>query len=417
MQAQAWLSDRDRAEGSGIRVGDLELHPGVGAEVGYLSNVFNADKNLDSTAALRVAPHLLLSTLGEERLSGGNEGEEARPGFVDFRGGLSGSLLHYFATEPQSITIIGLNADFELVLAPQRPVSFAITQAFTRTAQPFSESGLPAGSTADPPSYARDQESIGGKFIFSTTGGLLKGGLGYRMNYDYFEEGTFQTNNSITHNVVLDGNWEFLPKTAIFYDASYARQLYTEEPTLDIARVSDNHTVSTRVGLNGAITPHIGATLGAGYTVLFADASDVNDFEGLNANAELRYQPAQSSEFALGYDRSISSAFQGGGQARDRISARMRLMFGGAALLSAKGGVEFLKFGVDPFQGKRSDRRYFADISGEYRFIDWLAVTAQGGMLIDDTDFVFEAPAGSMVPADPAKYTSFEGWIGMRAFY
>src|SRR4051812_14661363 len=90
VHAQAWLSDRKRAEGSGIRVGDLELHPGIGVEGGYLSNVFNADKNEQDTFALRVAPHLLLATLGEER------GGSNSPRWVDFRGGLSASLLQFF---------------------------------------------------------------------------------------------------------------------------------------------------------------------------------------------------------------------------------------------------------------------------------------------------------------------------------
>lgn len=425
--AQAWLSDRDRAEGSGIRIGNVELHPGIGAEVGYLSNVYNADKNPDSTPALRLAPHLMLSTLSEERLSGGDTDAPPQPGFVEFRGGLSGSLLHYFSTLPQSLTVIGTSAEFELTLAPKRPVSFAITESFTRTAQPFTESGLPAGSTADPPSYARDLENIGGKFIFSTPGGLLTGGLGYRFSYDYFEESAFQTNNSMTHSVGIDGNWEFLPKTAIFYEGSYSRQGYTTQSASDqrtlttdamgvvneTGAVSDNHQVSSRVGLNGAITPHIGATLGAGYTVVFSDY--LNDVEGPSVNAELRYFPSEQTEIALGYDRAITSAFQGGGLTRDRIATRARVMFGGAAMLNAKAGVEFLKFGKDPSQSDiaRSDRRYFGDVSGEYRFVDWLAVTGQGGVVVDDTDFVFVSSSGR----DPAKYTSFEAWLGLRAFY
>src|SRR5258706_13050003 len=38
--AQGWLADRRYTEGAGIRTGDLELHPGIGGEVGYDSNWF-----------------------------------------------------------------------------------------------------------------------------------------------------------------------------------------------------------------------------------------------------------------------------------------------------------------------------------------------------------------------------------------
>ena len=40
-QAQLWLRDRSGTQGSGIRSGDVEFHPGVAAEVGYDSNFFN----------------------------------------------------------------------------------------------------------------------------------------------------------------------------------------------------------------------------------------------------------------------------------------------------------------------------------------------------------------------------------------
>lgn len=38
--AQGWLKDRRYQEGAGIRAGNLELHPGVGGEIGYDSNWF-----------------------------------------------------------------------------------------------------------------------------------------------------------------------------------------------------------------------------------------------------------------------------------------------------------------------------------------------------------------------------------------
>ncbi len=421
VHAQAWLSDRKRTEGSGIRVGDLELHPGLGAEGGYFSNVFNADKNLQDSFALRLSPHLLLSTLGEERLGADNQdGVPVRPGFVAFRGGLSASLLHYFSAS--KMTVIGTNADFELTLAPKRPVSFVITEGFGRTAQPFTESGLPKGAS-NIPNYARDQENIGAKFVFMTPGGLLKSSLGYRFGFDFFEGADFKANNNLTHNINLNANWEFLPKTALFYDATYSHQNYTNDGPkfVHTTKVSDNDQISTRLGLNGAITSRISATLAAGYSAGFAH--DGNDYEGVNANAEARYVPGTDTETAVGYDRTISTAYQGGHQTRDRVYLRGRWMSGGAFVINGKAGIEFIKFGVDQFQGKRSDQRYFADLSGEYRFVSWLAATGQVGVIDDATNFKFVTmiPASGTTPAmtivDPAKYVSVEAWLGLRAFY
>jgi hypothetical protein len=416
--AQAWLSDRKRAEGSGIRLGDFELHPGIGAEVGYISNVFNADKNLQSSGALRLAPHLMLSTIGEERAE--TDQGDAKPGMIEFRGGVSGSLLTYFAKAAPG-TVVGTNADFELTIAPHRPVSFALNEQFGRTAQPFTEPGLASSAAAakkiEPPNYARDQENIGAKLMLETPGGLLKSSLGYRFGFDFFEDSDFQANNNLSHNVNMDANWEFLPKTALFWDAGFTNQHYTKKAAVATVQHVDSNSISTRMGLNGAITSRVSATVAGGYTAGFS--KDDNDYEGINANAELRYDPAQDVEVAAGYDRSLSTAFQGGHQTRDRIFLRSRAMFGGAAVINGKVGIEFIKFGVDPIQGGRKDRRWFADLSGEYRFVDWLAGTGQVGLVVDDTAFAFKAAPGSPpgTPTDPAKYTSVEAWAGLRAFY
>ena len=70
--AQDWLSDRKRAEGPGIRLGDFELHPGIGIEGGYDSNVFFSDGGATSTAIvpsgiLRITPHFFFSTVSAQR--------------------------------------------------------------------------------------------------------------------------------------------------------------------------------------------------------------------------------------------------------------------------------------------------------------------------------------------------------------
>src|SRR5258708_2429517 len=62
---QPWLSDRSSGEGIGIRVGNLELHPGIAGELGYDSNYFLRAPSEDPLAAyvLRVTPSISLSTL------------------------------------------------------------------------------------------------------------------------------------------------------------------------------------------------------------------------------------------------------------------------------------------------------------------------------------------------------------------
>ena len=51
-----WLADRDSTQGPGFRVGDLELHPGIGVEVGYDSNLYYSDDNPPPGDAKKPAP-------------------------------------------------------------------------------------------------------------------------------------------------------------------------------------------------------------------------------------------------------------------------------------------------------------------------------------------------------------------------
>ena len=75
VEAQAWLADRSRAQGPGIRLGDFELHPGIGVEVGWDSNLYLTEDrprpgnpyNHVDTGILRVTPHLLFSTTTGQR--------------------------------------------------------------------------------------------------------------------------------------------------------------------------------------------------------------------------------------------------------------------------------------------------------------------------------------------------------------
>src|SRR5687768_15632117 len=96
---QAWLSDRRFGEGMGIRVGDLELHPGIAGEFGYDSNYFQRDGGADEPTIaawrLRVTPSFSLSTLGERRL-GATPG---RPPAFTFRASAYASYNELFAAD------------------------------------------------------------------------------------------------------------------------------------------------------------------------------------------------------------------------------------------------------------------------------------------------------------------------------
>lgn len=415
--AQGWLADRDRAQGSGIRLGNFELHPGIGAEGGYDSNVYLSEDPRGS-AILRVAPHLFLQTLGGERT------ENAAPAPVQFRAGVSGSLKHYFST--RAGTNIGMGQDAKLTLKPGSVFALELSEELKRSIEPFTEPADPLigeeAADEDIGIFARDRLTLGARSIFGTPGGVLKGSLGYQFGIDHFEDDAFRDNRSNSHTVNADTSWVFFPKTALLWDGAVSRNNFirstdelSEAEMADLTAVRNDSTrLKTRLGLNGAVTPRVGFTLAGGYAAGFFDAGD--EFESFIAQVEGRWRPEETIVWSLGYDRETMVAFQGNFVHMNRFKTQTRLMLSGTVVIQGRVELSFLDFGVDPVQGERDDMHFLAGLSGEYRLADWFAITAEASYWENFTDFVFDLDRTTAEGTDPAKFRRFEGWLGVRAF-
>jgi hypothetical protein len=407
--AQQWLSDRTRAEGRGIRLGDFELHPGIGSEIGYDSNIFLAEPDTEQASAiLRVSPHFYLSTLGAERLQG------VRPR-LSFRTGVNAALKYYFAPAEADIAV---GQDARLIWAPGDVFSLELFDEFNRSTDPFSDPAGPVRAGADQLVFERDQLGVGTRLQLSTPGRLVKAGLGYRYDLDYFENDLFRSNNNDSHTISADTSWEFLPKTALFWNGSVQLHNFDEDTSSEaLTERADSTRVSSKIGLNGALTQRVGFTLAGGYTAGFYD--DDNDYENVIAQVEVRWRLRETMLWALGYDREYGTAFQGNFARMDRVKTRLQALLGRVVVLGARAELTFVDFGHDDRiadlggDPDRNDIHLLVNLNGEYRIIDWLAITAEFGYLENFTDFVYPLDMGM---SDPAEYRRFEAWLGLRAF-
>ena len=414
--AQGWLADRARAQGRGIRLGDFELHPGIGAEGGYDSNLFLAEpgEELD-TAILRVSPHVYLSTLSGERL-----GDEKPT--LEFRTGANAAFKYYFAPKEGGV---GVGQDANLVWNASSIFAWHIFEVFQRSIDPFTEPAAPLSNDEEQLEYARDQLGVGTRFQLQSRGGLLKAGVGYRFDLDYFESDLFKSNQNHSHTIGADTSWEFLPKTAIFWNGSLMFHSFDDDSAaMAVAERNDSTRVMSKVGLNGAITSKVGFTLAGGYGAGFYE--DNNDYENVIAQVELRWRLRPTMLWALGYDREHSTAFQGNFARMDRLKTRLQAMLGGVVVLGAKAELTFIAFGRDDAlalmgsAAERDDLHLLTNLNGEYRIVDWFAITAEFGYLENFTDYVYELEFDPSNPdddvQDPAEYRRFEAWLGVRAF-
>lgn len=402
----------DGVRSRGIRLGNFELHPGIGAALGYDSNVF-LQEDPQSSGVLRVGPYIYISSLGEKRL------QSDTPPKLKFRAGANGSLKHYFAFTDQ--TNFGIGQDAKLTLQPSQVFAIDFFDEFNRTIDPFSDASI--SSTGDSVSSVRDQLGVGTRLQLSTPGGLLTGGLGYRFDIDLFEDPAFEGNGSSAHTITGDTSWEFLPKTDIFWNGSFKLHGYHDQPA-ELAGIAgtpernDSVSVDSKFGINGALTATIGFTVAAGYGAGFFE--DNNDFESVIVEVEGRFQLMPSMIWTLGYDREFQPAFQGNFTRVDRGKTRLQALVGERWAFAAKAEFSLLTYGHDDrVAGEdRIDRYLVTGLSGEFKLIEWLALSGELGYSQNFTDyeFVLDVPAPGTDIRDAAKYNRVEAWLGLRAF-
>ncbi len=409
-----WLSDRTYTEGRGIRLGNLELHPGVGAEVGYDSNFFYADEAPADTFLLRVTPHLALSTLSGERLRGG--AKRGSPPTVNFRAGLAAGYHHFFIDNTRNA--LSANAGAQLTLLPERPFGLRLRNEFERTIRPFAQNNTSANVN-----YARNSNEAGADLLFASRSQVLSSSIGYTFGLDYFEGAFFDYNNSIRHSILANATWRFLPSTALLYEGGVTYTDYTNPNQSPLALLSDNTIVSSLVGLNGIVTTRFSLTAMIGYSAGFYEVRD--EFDGVIGRLEGRWNFRRNMSLLGGYSRDYSRSFLGNSMRTDRLYASAEGTFGGVFLMRLRLGADYIDFGT-PLgpngnllgnQADRQDWRLLASLFGEYRLSNMIGLNATLQYSGDYTDYAFVGDAAGQPFLDPAGWTKFEAYAGARVFY
>jgi hypothetical protein len=437
VRAQEWLADRARAEGPGFRLGDFELHPGVGVEVGYDSNLYATDGRgmapVVDTGILRATAHVMVATRGAQRRMEG-EGGGGAPGeggagagdvqpTVAFRGGLTGAFYYFFADPDR--TNVELDSSLALQILPGRPFSISIADNFGRSVRPF------APNTSTTASYARIRNDAALQLNFATPGDVLRVGAGYDFALDFFEDSLFQYGNNFRHNITLSEHFRFLPETAIVHDTTVSVLDYFSGTSGAPVAINDGVLLRSRVGLNGAITTNFSVVGMVGYGAGFYSSSPAlpnydMEYESVIAQAEARWQISPSMRLVFGYDRDFQPSVLGNFFRRDRGYANYQVLFDRSLLIGANASFGYYEFGaiVRPdgslagTSTQRGDFRLIASVFGEYRFTDWLGVNATLQYTGNFTDFQYLVDSLGMASfLEPAQFSKFEAWGGVRVFY
>lgn len=430
-QDQPWLKDRRYTEGIGIRVGDVELHPGIAGEVGYDTNYFHRASEEDPVGSIRfrITPSFSLSTLSRQRRE---VTPDAPPPDFEFRAGIAATYDEFIPVsgpdEGQELMSeqrnIGGLLDLHLKIAPQRPWSGAIDADIGRTISP-SDEGLTEAS------FNRINAGAGGELIWTPGGGLLDWRLGYKFRGTIFESSEFEDLTNMQHTLQTRGRWRFLPRTAAIYDASFGFLSYPEGDKA-------GHPLRAQLGINGLVTPYFGMLAMAGWGASFYTPTGQNDFDSVIGQLELKYyltpnpstDPAAAglalSSIAGGFIRDFHDSYLGTYFERDRLYLKFTYFFSGQFLMIAEGGAGAHVYPDIPAGGALetdtagwTELRADASLFGEWRIKDSIGINATlryGGNFTDKSITVPDPDEPGGTSQNRLKWQQFEAFLGARWF-
>lgn len=448
--AQGWLADRRFTEGPGIRTGELELHPGIGGEVGYDSNWFlrssteganianGAPAHPPADAAVfRLTPSFYVSTLGAQRLAENGE-PRLEPRTISFRGGISATGRFFLGDEMKSQHNVGVASDVRLDVNQGRPIGFGVFGGYGRLIQPH--------VAADPNlSFNRDDLSAGAEVIAMPGGGTLDLRGGYQLRATLFEESQGVPFTSVVHEISIKDRWKFRPRTALFSDASLR---FVNYPNASLATIylNDSVPLRTRFGVTGLVTDRFGVLLAAGYGGTFfkdpAAASSVQ-FDSITGQAEGTFylsqgggagEPGQAtlllSTVSLGFIRDFQTSLLANYYNSNKVYGKLEYWFGGTTVLRLEGYGEQLNYppafmnagpAAAPAQvtGAFTNYRVGGGLFAEYRLTSSFGIntTVEYVQQLSDT----QLPVGTSATGAPLvydlKYRRLQAFLGARYFF
>jgi hypothetical protein len=413
--AQAWVGSPDFSEGIGIRAGNLELHPSIGAEFGYDSNFTRAAESEGEVDVLklRITPSITLSTLGRERRNAA-----APPRFI-FSGSASASYFELFPTDSENSEIrkrrnVALGADFKADFLPAGKFGVDLLGGYTRLIDAEGRSDDLAGE-----GFNRDAIRGGAGVNWRPGGGLFDWRLGYTATYRFFEADQYRLLDNLHHEVGTRGRWRFLPRSALLFDSTYTFVRYTHSASTQ----TNGDAVRSRIGFHGLVTYHLALLAMVGWASSFYEGHGGSiaprQFDSPIANAELRWfiqaRPSLESaslttglsSVAVGYMRTFSNSYLGSFYQRDRGYLQFSMFLLGAVAGGLDFGVSRVGYpetGATPsFSQLRLDARAF----GEYRFTDTLALNAT---------VQYDRVSGPVVANEDLDYKRWQAYLGVRWF-
>jgi hypothetical protein len=377
----------------GMMIGEgVYLNVGVTAEAGYDTNVFYNDTQPVDSGTLQVTPFA--------EITNSARGEGVMPP-VQYTIGASLLYREYLNEDPQVRAQRAFNPSFNGSLAySSAGQSVSISDQFTRLQDPPYQPG------SSP--ITRDFNIAVVQAGLAPGGGRIQITPRYTNTLDIFEGAEFSYGNRMAHEGMLDSSWRWLPKTAVFLQASVGYIQYLSSRA-EAAGKSNSIPFRVLTGLRGLVTPKLTLAVGVGYADAIYDQEGVNPSgpSNLAATVGLTFNATELTTFGASYqhefrDSPVLGNYYDLDAADLGISQRL-----GPVTIAAGGRYEHRRY--HGFQMgvplSRVDNIFQTRVQADYQLQRWFHAGVSYTNMISRSDDVDSGPMAALIPdADYTKH-------------
>ncbi|MBP6840639.1 MAG: hypothetical protein KA190_25300 [Kofleriaceae bacterium] len=398
-------------EGPGIKVGEgTVLHPVLGVESGVIHNIFYEEGDPSFSGLIRIIAEFGLGSLTEQRLApapsdGEGDAETAKPapqGGIKFRADARFAYEEFLNGNDNIQAQRNLTFGIRLRghVRPENTFSLQFDEDLRREVRPtnFESRG----------DLARFVNRLLIQGNYQPQGRALFGHLRYQNTLDVFERDTLSFANRWQHTLGTRLNWQWLPATRFYADASIgffsALSDSTKPSSMPLRIMTGAQTALT-------VNTTLSAKLGFGKGFYSAGPDFTNVLYG--AQFGYRFSPQSRATFMYDYDfgDSINANFFRDHAFQAQLSQqidRWTLSLAAEARLRLYRGVSAIVPGASA--DDRSDFILAVPLGATYNFSDRLAGNIDYRLVTDQTDFRYMTDGF----IDDPSYTRHELMAGIR---
>lgn len=399
-------------QGAGVKVGEgTVLHPVVGLETGVVSNVFYEETDAQAAGLMRLLVELGVGSLSSQRLAPVDERDSTtrdaltgRTNMGQFRYGLNARLNYdYYLSGNDNVSEqggLGGGLLFRGIVNPERPWSFGMQEDFQRQ--------IRATNFESRSNTNRILNDVRLQLQWAPTGRTLGGVLHYENKIDVFESDEQEFADRIQHTVGLRVNWQWLPKTRVYADASIGYWTGLG----DSLKVT-SYPLTVMTGIQTALTLNTTVSARVGYANGFYESGP--NYSAIVFGTELGWRYSPLGRATLGYNYlhndSINANFYRDHHIRLNIEQHFVpfvVVVTPEMMLRHYEGIDTMLFGGPP---SRDDLILSVTAGMRYNFRDWIAATLDYRLATIETDYRYMVDG---VIDDPS-FVRHDLLLGVRA--